>query len=50
MANDKLLQIRISDVLLNILDDWRRKQRPIPARSKAVRLLIEATAKQRKSA
>ena len=40
--NDRLLQMRVSEEFLELIDDWRGKQRPIPGRTEAIRRLIES--------
>ncbi len=39
MKNEHLFQMRVSKEFLAALDNWRRKQSPIPSRSEAIRHL-----------
>lgn len=41
MTFDHLLQMRVSDEFLAMLDKWRGKQSPIPSRAQAIRDLVE---------
>ncbi len=41
MPKTHLLQLRASPDFVNSLDNWRRKQTPIPSRSAALRTLTE---------
>ena len=41
LSNDKIFQMRTSELFLSLLDDWRRSQPTIPSRSEAIRLLVE---------
>jgi hypothetical protein len=48
LKNDKVFQMRASDEWLEKIDDWRRRQRDIPARAEAIRRLVaEALAAQK---
>lgn len=38
---DRKIALRVSEELLASLDNWRARQRPVPNRSRAARLLIE---------
>jgi hypothetical protein len=49
LVNDKLFQMRVSGEFLNLLDDWRRAQSPIPSRAEAVRRLVERAALREKT-
>ncbi len=46
LQNDKTFQMRVSARFLQLLDDWRRLQSPIPSRAQAVRALVERAIKQ----
>jgi hypothetical protein len=46
LQNDKTFQMRVSAAFLQLLDDWRRLQSPIPSRAQAVRALVESAIKQ----
>ena len=39
--NRKQFNMRVTDEWLAKIDDWRRTQRDIPSRSKAIRRLVE---------
>lgn len=41
LINDKVLQMRVSEDWLAIIDDWRAAQRPVPSRAEAIRRLVE---------
>lgn len=41
LTHDKLLQMRVSEDFLRLVDDWRRQQPDIPSRSEAIRRLVE---------
>ena len=41
LTHDKLLQMRVSEEFLRLVDDWRRQQPDIPSRSEAIRRLVE---------
>jgi hypothetical protein len=47
MANDHQFQMRVSEDVLKTLDNWRRKQTPIPSRAQAIRELILKTSKSK---
>ena len=40
MENDRLFQLRVSEKFFAALDRWRSKQKPIPSRAEAVRVLV----------
>jgi hypothetical protein len=42
---DATLQMRVSEAFLKSIDDWRRKQTPIPSRAAAIRRLVELALK-----
>lgn len=54
MAEKTALQVRVLKSFVTQLDDWRRKQTPIPSRSQAIRSLVSdgiaASKKGKKSA
>jgi hypothetical protein len=39
--DDRLLQMRVDDEFIAIVDEWRAAQRPIPSRTEAIRRLVE---------
>jgi hypothetical protein len=41
-----MIQLRVSTEYLAALDDWRRKQTPIPSRSAAIRAITAKTLKK----
>jgi hypothetical protein len=47
MTNDLQFQMRVSKEVLSVLDNWRRKQDPIPSRAQAIRDLILKTEKKK---
>jgi metal-responsive CopG/Arc/MetJ family transcriptional regulator len=46
---DQRLELRVSTAFLKIIDDWRRKQEDLPNRSEAIRRIVEAELKGRRS-
>lgn len=40
-GTNQAIGVRIPSDELNLIDDWRSKQRPIPSRPEAIRRLIE---------
>ncbi len=46
MTQTETIAIRISEPLLELLDEARRKERDIPGRAEMIRRLIERTAPQ----
>ncbi|WP_313326232.1 hypothetical protein [Sphingobium yanoikuyae] len=40
LINDKVLQMRVSEDWLAMIDDWRRFQPDIPSRAEAIRRLV----------
>ncbi len=46
MPKTHLLQLRASQDFVKSLDNWRRKQTPIPSRSEAIRQLTTAGLKK----
>ena len=47
MASDKHIRIRASEEFIKALEDWRRKQTPIPNQSEAIRTLVLAALKRK---
>jgi len=41
LVNDRQFQMRVSEDFLEAIDGWRRTQPDIPARSEAIRRLVE---------
>jgi hypothetical protein len=44
---DRPFQMRVSDEFLRVVDDWRRRQKDLPSRAEAIRLLVELGTKQK---
>src|SRR4030095_9754666 len=40
-------QMRVSEEFLNMVDDWRRRQKDIPSRAEAIRRMVELATRQR---
>jgi hypothetical protein len=41
LVQDRLLQMRVSDEFIAVVDAWRAKQPDVPNRSEAIRRLVE---------
>ena len=50
MTHDTQIAVRISERLLEMLDDIRRKERDIPSRAEMIRRLIEERSAQNANA
>jgi len=48
--NDKIFQMRASEAFLNLVDDWRRLQTPLPSRAEAIRILVERAVREDRAA
>ena len=44
-SHDKLVQLRMSQRLFDLIDDYRRSQPDLPSRSEAIRRLVEQALK-----
>lgn len=47
-TKDRLLQMRVDEEFLGLIDDWRGQQRPIPGRTEAIRRLVKIAIKRDK--
>lgn len=47
MTSDKHIRLRASEEFLRAVEDWRRKQTPIPNQSEAIRTLVLAALKRK---
>lgn len=47
MPADKHIRIRASEEFIRALEDWRRKQTPIPNQSEAIRALVVSALKRK---
>lgn len=45
---DRVLQMRVDEEFLGLVDDWRGGQRPIPNRAEAIRRLVKIAIKRDK--
>jgi hypothetical protein len=46
VSRDQAFQMRVKPEFLALLDNWRRKQTPIPSRAAAIRKLVEDAARE----
>jgi hypothetical protein len=47
-TQDRPFQMRVSEVFLRTVDDWRRAQIDVPSRAEAIRRMVELAAKIKK--
>ena len=48
VMQDRLIQMRVNEDFLRLVDDWRRQQPDIPQRTEAIRRLVKIAVEKHK--